>query len=116
MTSILSSIGPFGTPEMIIMAILVLVLFGAKKLPTFGRSLLRSMGEFRRAKEDFERELHRSLSRGEDRDLPSADDFEVAERLLQKTFRPRFSWRGRNGIVVLMLLVCVLLLTLAIMR
>ena len=45
---------------MIIFAILVLVLFGAKKLPMFARSLGRSMGEFRRAKEEFERELSRS--------------------------------------------------------
>lgn len=52
------AIGPLGTPEMIIIALLVLVLFGAKKLPTFARSLGRSMGEFKRAKDDFERELH----------------------------------------------------------
>lgn len=93
------------------MAILVLVLFGAKKLPTFGRSLGRSLDEFRRAKEDLERELHRSMSNDDDRDLPSA-----VERLLQKTFRPRHFWHGRNWIVVLMMLVCAVLLALAIMR
>jgi sec-independent protein translocase protein TatA len=49
--------GPFGTTEMIIVAILVLVLFGAKKLPTFARSLGRSMQEFKHAKDDFEREM-----------------------------------------------------------
>ena len=37
--SILAAFGPLGTPELIIIAILVLVLFGAKKLPTFARSL-----------------------------------------------------------------------------
>lgn len=45
-------------PDMIVISILVLVLFGAKKLPTFARSLGRSMGEFRKAKEEFESELH----------------------------------------------------------
>ncbi len=60
-TSIIAGIGPLGTPEMIIIAILVLVLFGAKKLPTFARSLGRSMGEFRKAKDEFEAELHRSV-------------------------------------------------------
>ena len=44
-----------------IIAVLVLVLFGAKKLPTFARSLGRSMGEFRKAKDEFEAELHRSV-------------------------------------------------------
>ena len=45
-------------PDMIVICILVLVLFGAKKLPVFARSLGRSMGEFRKAKEEFENELH----------------------------------------------------------
>lgn len=52
------AIGPLGTPEMIIIGILVLVLFGAKKLPTFARSLGKSMGEFKKARTEFENELH----------------------------------------------------------
>ncbi|MCB1276067.1 twin-arginine translocase TatA/TatE family subunit [Prosthecobacter sp.] len=51
------AIGPLGTPEMIIIGILVLVLFGAKKLPTFARSLGKSMGEFKKARTEFEKEL-----------------------------------------------------------
>lgn len=54
------AIGPLGTTEMIIIAVLVLVLFGAKKLPTFARSLGKSMGEFKKAREEFETELTRS--------------------------------------------------------
>jgi sec-independent protein translocase protein TatA len=49
-------------PDMFIIAVLVLVLFGAKKLPVFARSLGRSMGEFRKAKEEFEQELHNAAS------------------------------------------------------
>ena len=64
-TPIIAGIGPLGTPEMIIIAILVLVLFGAKKLPTFARSLGRSMGEFRKAKDEFEAELQRSMQEPE---------------------------------------------------
>lgn len=55
-TSILA-IGPLGTPEMIIIGVLILVLFGAKKLPTFARSLGKSMGEFKKARTEFEQEL-----------------------------------------------------------
>jgi sec-independent protein translocase protein TatA len=54
---LIAGIGPFGTTEMIVVAILVLVLFGAKKLPTFARSLGKSMGEFKKAREEFEHEL-----------------------------------------------------------
>ena len=55
----------FGIPsggDMMIIAVMVLVLFGAKKLPLFARSLGRSMGEFRKAKEEFESELHSAVN------------------------------------------------------
>jgi sec-independent protein translocase protein TatA len=52
------AIGSLGNMEIFVIAILVLVLFGAKKLPTFARSLGRSMGEFRKARDEFEAELH----------------------------------------------------------
>lgn len=57
MNSPFLAIGPLGTWEMVIIAVLVLVLFGAKKLPTFARSLGKSMGEFKKAREEFEHEL-----------------------------------------------------------
>ncbi len=46
-------------PDMIVISILVLVLFGAKKSPLFGRSLGRSMGGFRKAREEFDNEIDR---------------------------------------------------------
>jgi sec-independent protein translocase protein TatA len=57
---LIAGIGPLGNMEIVVIAILVLILFGAKKLPTFARSLGRSMGEFRKAKDEFEQELHRA--------------------------------------------------------
>lgn len=118
MNLLADTFGPLGTRELVILAILVLVLFGARKLPTFGRSLGRSMGEFRRAKEDFERELMRSVDRRDrdKRDLPAAEDFDAAEDLMRQTFRHRCDWRGRNLIVVAMMLLCVALLAIALMR
>lgn len=46
--------------EMMIILVIVLLLFGAKKLPELARGLGKSMGEFRRAKTDFEQEIHRA--------------------------------------------------------
>jgi sec-independent protein translocase protein TatA len=66
----LLAIGPLGTPELIIIAILVLVLFGAKKLPTFARSLGKSMGEFKKARDEFERELHTAQEETERPSIP----------------------------------------------
>jgi sec-independent protein translocase protein TatA len=51
----------FGVPgpsEWVLILVIVLVLFGAKKLPELARSLGQSMNEFRKAREDFEKELH----------------------------------------------------------
>jgi sec-independent protein translocase protein TatA len=50
--------GNFGGPDLIIILLIVLVLFGAKKLPELARSLGQSMNEFRKAREEFDRELH----------------------------------------------------------
>jgi sec-independent protein translocase protein TatA len=59
-TPFLAGFGPLGTPELIIIGVLILILFGAKKLPMFARSLGKSMGEFKKAREDFESELHKA--------------------------------------------------------
>ncbi len=52
--------GPLGTPELILIFIVILLLFGAKKLPELARGLGKSMGEFKKAREDFEREITRA--------------------------------------------------------
>ena len=53
-------VGPLGTGEMIMIFIVVLLLFGAKKLPELARGVGKSMGEFKKAREEFEREITRS--------------------------------------------------------
>ncbi len=52
-----------GGPEWFFIILLVLLLFGAKKLPELARGLGQSMGEFKRAREDFEREIHKRLQK-----------------------------------------------------
>lgn len=53
----------FGMPgwqEILLILVIVLILFGAKRLPELARSLGQSMNEFRKAKDEFDRELHKS--------------------------------------------------------
>ncbi len=40
--------------------IVILLLFGAKKLPELARGVGKSMGEFKKARDEFEREITRS--------------------------------------------------------
>lgn len=44
-------------PDLIILLIIVLVLFGAKRLPEIARSLGQSVHEFKKAKQEFEAEV-----------------------------------------------------------
>jgi TatA/E family protein of Tat protein translocase len=53
--------GTLGVPEMMVIFLLALVLFGPKKLPELGRTIGKALTEFRRASSDlkssFEREM-----------------------------------------------------------
>jgi len=52
--------GPLGYPEMVVIFLIILLLFGAKKLPQLARGFGKSMGEFKKAKEEFEHEITRA--------------------------------------------------------
>jgi sec-independent protein translocase protein TatA len=51
-------LGNFGGPDVLIILLIVLILFGAKKLPDLARGLGQSMNEFRKAREEIDREIH----------------------------------------------------------
>ena len=46
-----------GTQELIIILVLVLLLFGASKLPELARSMGKSIGEFKKAQTESEKEM-----------------------------------------------------------
>ena len=49
-----------GGPEIAVIFLVVLLLFGAKKIPELARGLGKSMGEFKRARDEFEDEIKRA--------------------------------------------------------
>ncbi len=51
-----------GWPETIFIALIFILLFGAKKLPELARGLGQSLGEFKKAREEFEREVRKSTA------------------------------------------------------
>ena len=57
MTILLATFGNFFGPDMIVIFLIVLLLFGAKKLPELARGLGQSLNEFKKAREDFEHEI-----------------------------------------------------------
>ena len=52
--------GSFGTTEIIIIAIIVLVLFGAKRIPELAKGLGQGIKEFRKASSDIKKEIEES--------------------------------------------------------
>ena len=53
--------GPLGIPEMIVIGILALLIFGPRKLPELGRSVGKALAEFRRASNDIRSTLEQEV-------------------------------------------------------
>jgi len=56
--SLLALLSNFGGPDLIVILLIILVLFGAKKLPELARGMGSAIKEFQKAKDEFSDELH----------------------------------------------------------
>lgn len=72
-----------GTPEIIAILVIVFLLFGAKKLPEFARGLGKSLGEFKKAKSEFEEELLKTEKEVTSDSSPSKPEATPAPELSQ---------------------------------
>ncbi len=48
--------GSLGMPEILVILVIALIIFGPRKLPELGKTLGKSLAQFRRASEDFKRQ------------------------------------------------------------
>ena len=53
--------GNIGMPELIVIFVVALLVFGPKRLPELGRSLGRGISEFRRASTDLRSSIEREI-------------------------------------------------------
>ncbi|MFT3991885.1 MAG: twin-arginine translocase TatA/TatE family subunit [Luteolibacter sp.] len=65
--------GSLGIQEMVVIFLIIFLLFGAKKLPELAKGLGKSMNEFKKARDEFEHEIHRAVS------TPSQSETQVKE-------------------------------------
>jgi TatA/E family protein of Tat protein translocase len=70
--------GSVGVPELIMIFIVALLLFGPKKLPEIGRSLGKALGEFKRATNDLQRSLEEEVA---------ADEIKQAKRDIEDAIK-----------------------------
>ena len=64
--------GPIGMPELIIILVIALIIFGPRKLPELGKSLGRSLNEFKRASQDLQNTLEQEIKLEEQKDQAKA--------------------------------------------
>lgn len=49
--------GPLGGPELVLILVLALIVFGPRRLPEIGKSMGKLLAEFRKASHDFQRTI-----------------------------------------------------------
>ncbi|MBF8305360.1 MAG: tatAd 2 [Acidobacteria bacterium] len=57
--------GNVGFPELIVIFVVALLVFGPKRLPELGRSLGRGLSEFRRASSELKTSIEREMNAAE---------------------------------------------------
>jgi sec-independent protein translocase protein TatA len=56
--------GSIGMPELILIFIVALLVFGPRKLPEIGKSLGKGLAEFKRASEDLKKTIEQEIEEG----------------------------------------------------
>jgi len=55
--NVVASLFNLGGPDLIVLLVIMLLLFGAKRLPELARGLGQAMNEFNKAKDDMHRQI-----------------------------------------------------------
>jgi len=76
--------GSIGMPELMIIFVIALIIFGPRKLPELGRSMGRSLSEFKRASNELRSTLDEEI-RIEEKDSPPAASPKHQEQTPEKT-------------------------------
>jgi TatA/E family protein of Tat protein translocase len=71
--------GPIGVPELIVIFVVALIVFGPGKLPELGKSLGKGLAEFRRASNELKATLEEEV-RAIETDLPPTRHYDTESK------------------------------------
>jgi sec-independent protein translocase protein TatA len=71
--------GPIGMPELVVILVIALIIFGPRKLPELGRSLGKSIAEFKRASNELKNTLEEEIRVEEGKAVSAARQAPPAE-------------------------------------
>lgn len=78
-----------GMPEMIIILIIALIVIGPQKLPELAKSLGKGLAEFKKASNDFQRNIQEEARKADEKEQapqqPAATEIKHAEATIQNT-------------------------------
>jgi TatA/E family protein of Tat protein translocase len=80
--------GSIGMPELIIIFVIALIIFGPRKLPELGRSLGKSLSEFKRASNELKSTLEEEIRLDEQRATLDAAKAAAAQPVTPPPPRP----------------------------
>ena len=61
--------GSLGVPELLLIFVVILIVFGPRRIPEIGRTLGKALGEFRKATDDLKNTIEREVRLEELKDI-----------------------------------------------
>jgi TatA/E family protein of Tat protein translocase len=77
--------GSIGMPELILIFIVALLVFGPRKLPEIGRSIGKGLAEFKRASDDLKKTIEHEIEQGKNEIAAVKDQVAGVEKSVRET-------------------------------
>ena len=89
--------GSIGMPELILIFIVALLVFGPKKLPEIGKSIGKGLAEFKRASDDLKRTIEQEIEQGKSEASAVKEQFTGVKKSLEETVSAGSNYAAEGG-------------------
>ena len=89
--------GSIGMPELILIFIVALIVFGPKKLPEIGKSIGKGLAEFKRASDDLKRTIETEIEQGKTEAAAVKEQFSGVQKSVQETVSSTTGFAAEGG-------------------